>query len=174
MTERTTLAFARPWPGILPLDEAAAFLSSKPDALRQRFRRGRQPGYWQGRRVFILLTPAQWAIWSLTSPRSLTAERTPEPTLHHSPERTSEHPAAAPTTGQEGVLVLLAQLEAARQRAEELAGLVGYWQGRAQAAEEQLTSVRPPVLANEQQTLSAPVRSLWRRLLPWWPLQQKA
>ena len=161
-SERTALAYARPWPGVLPLDEAAAFLEMKPDALRQRFRRGRQPGAWRGRRVYITLTPAQWAAWAQTTEparsveRPVSGERLESP-RHHAPERTTGHPAAAPTTGAEGVLVLLAQLEAARRREVELAGIVGFLQRRVQELEA----------ANEQAALPAPAPSWWQRLVPW-------
>jgi hypothetical protein len=159
MTERTTLAYPRSWPGVLPLDDAASLLGMKPDALRQRFRRGKQPGSWQGRRVFITLTPAQWADWSLTSEPARSVERPAGPRANVESGthrgRTPPQP-AAPTTGAEGVLVLLAQLEAARRREVELAGQVGFLLERVRALEA----------ANEQPALPRPA-PWWVRWLPW-------
>ena len=141
---RTGSALARPrppWPGVLPLTEAAALLGEKPDTLSKRVRRGSQLGYRTSGRSYVILLPGQWATWAQGwCPASPPAD-VESPDHQHRTDAPDMRPAgagAAPRDGAAGVLVLLEQLEAARRETQELAGLVGYWTGRAQAAEAAL------------------------------------
>lgn len=154
-----------PWPGVLPLSEAAAVLGLAPDTLQKRVTRRRQPSLLRGGRRLVVLLPHQWATWAV-SYRPPAGGRT-GPGGESAPPRTGTDP------GPEGVLELLRQLEAANRRAAELAGLLGYWQGRVAELEARAGRPSEPVLPADSRPDTPPASPgpppppWWRRVLDW-------
>jgi len=166
VTDTPCTALARPlppWPGVLPLSDAAAVLGLKPDTLQKRVTRRQQPSLLRGGRRLVVLLPGQWATWAL-SYQPPAGGRT-GPGFESAPPRTGTDPEP------DGVLELLRQLEAANQRAAELAGLVGFLQGRVAELEAQAGRPSEPVLAADSRPdprpPAAPAEPWWRRVLAW-------
>ena len=95
-----------PWPGVLPLAEAAAVLNLKPDTLQKRVSRRQQPSLLRGGRRLVVLLPGQWATWAQTyRPSPAPSVRPNGAGAESAPPRTDP---------------LLARLEALERRVAEL------------------------------------------------------
>jgi hypothetical protein len=140
---RTTAPLARPlppWPGVLPLSEAAAALRVKPDTLQKRITRRQQPSRLVGGRRQVLLTPGQWATWAQTyRPASVRPNGAGSESAPHRPGTTD---------------ALLRRLEALEQRVAEL---------EARPSPPELTDADSRLPGSDSDS----VPPWWRRVLAW-------
>jgi excisionase family DNA binding protein len=122
---------------------AAAVLGISERAVRKRIAAGRLAAIRDGNR---------WLV-------DLPTELVPEPVPRGSSSATFRVPVQRGTTP-ESLAPLLTELSELRQRNEELAGQVGFWQGRYQEASEQLKLLQAP--HESEVSTSPPARPWWR------------